>query len=119
MTLERSALEQLLPHKDPILMLDRVTHIIPGASGTGFRRFEACDQCFAGHFPGKPILPGVLTIEAFAQTAAVVLLVYRPEMDRQKITTALGKVKEMSFYAPITPGHDVRFRVYVDRSVGP
>jgi len=112
----------LLPHRPPILMLDRVVDVEPGVSGTGVRHFDPGDACFAGHFPGRPLLPGVLMIEALAQTALVVLLAEHADA----IGTAgadlplgyLARVHEMSFQKPIEPGQEVAFEVRIDKRLG-
>lgn len=112
--------EALLPHRPPILMLDRVVDIDPGVSGTGLRRFEAGDACFAGHFPGRALLPGVLAIEAFAQTLMVVMLA--GSAPRRTAPDAplglLTRVDEMSFRRPIEPGQVIAFAVRVERRLG-
>lgn len=112
--------ERLLPQRPPILMLDRVVEIDPGVSGTGLRRFEKEDACFAGHFPGRPLLPGVLTIEAFAQTLMVVMLAGIPG-DPSGTASPMGylsRVNEMSFRRPIEPGQDIAFQVEVEKRLG-
>src|SRR5688500_10399319 len=91
---------KLLPHQPPIRMIDRVLAIEPGLSGVGQRAFRDGDPCFAGHFPGRPILPGVLTIEALAQTALVVLVAEHGELAEAGPDMPLGylaRVEEMSF----------------------
>jgi len=111
-----------LPHEPPILMLDRVIEIEPGVSGTGIRRFEPGDPCFDGHFRGRPILPGVLAIEALAQTALVVLLAEHQERldtgDAKPPVGYLSRVREMSFQRPIAPGQEVHFEVRVEKRLG-
>lgn len=114
--------ERILPHRAPILMLDRVVEIDPGVSGTGLRRFEPGDACFDGHFPSQPVLPGALVIEAFAQTLMVVMLAGHV----RKVATLppemplgyLARVMEMSFQRPIEPGQEISFAVRVEKQVG-
>ena len=119
MILHRAQLERLLPHRLPILMLDRIVDVVPRKSGKGIKRFSADDPSFAGHFPGLPILPGVLAIEAMAQTAAAVYLA-RDEDDLSIPTIGLlGKVSEMTFFDRIVPGDEVEFTIEIDRTVGP
>ena len=119
MELDGKQLETLLPHRPPILMLERVVDVVPGESGTGIREFREGDSCFEGHFPGVPILPGVLTIEAFAQTAMAVFLAEVAAGDSPGKLGLLGKVNEMAFYETIVPGRKVGFSIKVDRQVGP
>jgi 3-hydroxyacyl-[acyl-carrier-protein] dehydratase len=118
MTLNRAQLEQILPHRPPILMLDEVIDVIPRNSGKGVKRFVEGDACFAGHFPGRPILPGVLAIEALAQTAAAVFLSDHLGAGRPQSFGLLGKVNEMAFLQPIVPGDEIEFAVEVERTVG-
>jgi 3-hydroxyacyl-[acyl-carrier-protein] dehydratase len=119
MTLNRAQLERLLPHRMPILMLDRVVDVVPRKCGKGLKHFLEDDPSFAGHFPGMPILPGVLAIEAIAQTAAAVVLVR--DVDDLGVPTLglLGKVSEMNFFDRIVPGDEVEFTIKIDRTVGP
>lgn len=120
--IELHDLEKLLPQRPPILMLDRVVDIEPGVSATGVRRFVPGDACFAGHFPGNPVLPGVLAIEAFAQTLLVVMM-SRYTRDAAVPTRNLplgylARVNEMSFHRPIEPGQEISFSVAVERELG-
>mgnify|MGYP002632429155 CR=1 FL=1 len=119
MELDGKQLESLLPHRPPILMLESVVDIVPGESGTGIREFKEGDSFFEGHFPGLPILPGVLTIEAFAQTAMAVFLAEDVAGDGPAKLGFLGKVNEMAFFEKIVPGRKVGFSIKVDRQVGP
>src|SRR5688572_1671709 len=106
MTLARAELEELLLQRAPILMLDRVVDIVPRASGTGIRRFGQDDPCFRGHFPGKPILPGIFAIEALAQTGAIILLAARANEFSVAPFGLLGNVKEMIFRERIVPNDE-------------
>jgi 3-hydroxyacyl-[acyl-carrier-protein] dehydratase len=111
---------KLLPQAPPILMIDRVVDIEPGVSGVGKRRFQPGDACFQGHFPWRPILPGVLTIEALAQTALVVLLAGEHELLEAGPDLPLGylaRVHEMSFRQLIEPGQEISFEVKVEQQV--
>jgi 3-hydroxyacyl-[acyl-carrier-protein] dehydratase len=116
-------LPRVLPHRPPILMLDRVVEITPGVSGVGERTFRDGDACFEGHFPGRPVLPGVLTIEALAQAALAVLLAeHAALLEAPGPALPLGylaRVEEMSFQRPIGPGEAIRFAVAVERRLGP
>jgi 3-hydroxyacyl-[acyl-carrier-protein] dehydratase len=113
---------KLLPHEPPILMLDRVVDIEPGVAGVGKRLFRDGDACFAGHFPWRPVLPGVLMIEALAQTALVVLLAeHVDELHASGPDLPLGylaRVHEMSFQRPIEPGQEVSFAVRFEKRLG-
>lgn len=99
-------------------MLDEVLGIVPGEQGTGVREFKEGDANFEGHFPGSPILPGVLTIEAFAQTALVVSIVDDSRGKTEAGGGRLAKCREMAFLEPILPGMKVNFEVEIERRVG-
>ena len=100
-------------------MLDEVIDVVPRKSGKGVKRFREGDPCFAGHFPGMPILPGVLAIEALAQTALAVFLAENLPDGRPQAMGLLGKVNEMAFLQKIVPGDEVEFAIEVERTVGP
>ena len=117
MNIDHTQLLELVPHRPPILMLDEVVGIVPGEQGTGVRDFKEGDANFEGHFPGEPILPGVLTIETFAQTALVVSVVGEAE-NGGAASGRLAKVNEMAFLEPILPGMKVNFAVEIERRVG-
>lgn len=119
MKLDPTRLLELLPHRPPILMIDEVVDVTPRVSGTGVRAFKAEDPCFEGHFPGLPILPGVLAVEAFAQTAMAVFLADQVEPPAGGTLGLLAKINEIAFSNMIVPGDTVRFSIKVERHVGP
>ena len=65
---------ELIPHRYPFLMIDRMVDLVPGESATGIKNVTVNEPCFQGHFPGNPIFPGVLIIEAMAQTSAALVI---------------------------------------------
>jgi 3-hydroxyacyl-[acyl-carrier-protein] dehydratase len=118
MDVDLDQLLELIPQRPPILMLDKVVDIVPGERGSGVRTFAAEDPCFAGHFPGNPILPGVLTIEAFAQTALVVAVLDQTRGPVDASAGRLAKCREIAFMKPILPGATVIFSIEIERRVG-
>lgn len=108
----------LLPHRYPFLMIDRVVELEPGQRAVGWKCVSVNEPFFQGHFPGTPILPGVLIAEAFAQLACVVALAAHPEA-RGKGVLLLG-LDKMRFRHPVRPGDRLELRVeklYERRSV--
>src|SRR5271157_5651482 len=75
---------KLLPHRYPFLLVDRIADFQPGVSATGVKNVTINEPFFQGHFPGQPIMPGVLIIEAMAQVAGVMIYESMPEEERKK-----------------------------------
>lgn len=92
----------LLPHRYPFLMVDRLLEIDPGQRALAVKCVSVNEPFFQGHFPGRPIMPGVLIVEAFAQTAALIALTAHPDY-KDKAVYLMGTDK-MRFRRPVTPG---------------
>ncbi|OFW61216.1 MAG: 3-hydroxyacyl-[acyl-carrier-protein] dehydratase FabZ [Actinobacteria bacterium RBG_16_64_13] len=103
--LDKRQIEAILPHRDPFLLLDRVTEMVPGEYAVAEKDILAADDVFRGHFPGYPIFPGVLQLEALAQTGAVALLSL-PEA-QGKVALFAG-VDHVRFRRPVVPGDTLR-----------
>lgn len=108
--IERSDIESLIPHRAPFLWIDRVEELEPGVRCVAVKFIDPENPIFAGHFPAKPILPGVLLIEAMAQAAGVMLGAAAPKTsDRSTGGVALlAAVNRFKFFKPVTPGQEVR-----------
>lgn len=117
MNLTRTELEAILPHRHPILLLDRVEELEPQKRGIGIRFFGESDAVFEGHFPGLPILPGVFIIEALAQTAAAVMLAPNDQETNQSRIGLLGKVSDIQFTHRVLPNQELAFHITVDRAL--
>ena len=111
-TIDIEGLLGLLPHRYPILMIDRIEDVILGESATGIKNVSINEPFFQGHFPNKPVFPGVLIIEAMAQTAAALVV-------RTLGATAKGKlvyfmsIENARFRKPVKPGD--RISIFVNK----
>jgi 3-hydroxyacyl-[acyl-carrier-protein] dehydratase len=108
--IERTEIETLIPHRPPFLWIDRVEEVEPGVRCVAVKFIDPANPIFAGHFPAKPILPGVLLIEAMAQTAGVMLGSAAPQAaDKSGEGVALlAAVNRFKFLKPVTPGQELR-----------
>jgi 3-hydroxyacyl-[acyl-carrier-protein] dehydratase len=108
--IERSEIEILIPHRPPFLWIDRVEELEPGVRCVAVKFIDPESPIFAGHFPTNPIMPGVLLIEAVAQTAGVMLGAAAPQAaDKNMGTVALlAAVNRFKFFKPVFPGQEVR-----------
>lgn len=108
--MERSEIEALIPHRSPFLWIDRVEELEPGVRCVAVKFVDPASPIFAGHFPAKPIFPGVLLIEAVAQTAGVMLgSAARQTPDKSLGEVALlAAVNRFKFLKPVMPGQELR-----------
>ena len=101
MVLEIEDIMKILPHRPPMLLVDRILEIDPFKSATGLKNITMNEPQFAGHFPGHPIMPGVLQLEAMAQVGGVAMLY--PEEHRGKIAL-FGAMDNIKFKKMVVPG---------------
>jgi 3-hydroxyacyl-[acyl-carrier-protein] dehydratase len=108
--IERSEIETLIPHRSPFLWIDRVEELEPGVRCVAVKFVDPANPVFAGHFPAKPILPGVFLIEAVAQTAGVMLGSATQQVSAQskRGVALLAAVNRFKFLKPVTPGQTLR-----------
>ena len=111
-TLDIDEILKMIPHRYPMLMIDRLEDIISDHSAVGIKNVTANEPYFQGHFPGKPIMPGVLIIEAMAQTAAT-LVVYTIGDDVKGSLVYFMSVENARFRKMVRPGDTLR--VHVER----
>ena len=111
-------IQKRIPHRPPMLLIDRITSLIPDKSAVGIRMVSVTDPVFAGHFPDYPIMPGVLIVEAMAQTAGCLASVSIGEDSDGKLVffTTIDKVK---FRKPVRPGDELRLHIEKVSSKGP
>ena len=112
LVLDHPDILELIPHRAPFLLIDRVDRIVPNEQARGIKAVTSTEPHLAGHFPGHPIMPGVLTVEAMAQTAGVLIAhSNRKETDGKHVYfTAIDGVR---FRAPVRPGDTLHLEVKI------
>jgi len=108
---------EMIPHRYPFLMIDRVVDIVTNVKATGIKNVSINENYFAGHFPKRPVMPGVLIIEAMAQTAAV-LVVHTLGPDAEGKLVYFMSVDGARFRRPVEPGDQLHVEVVKERSRG-
>ena len=110
MVLEITDIMKILPHRPPMLLVDRIVEIDPFKSATGIKNVTMNEPFFVGHFPGHPIMPGVLMLEAMAQVGGVAMLY--PEENRGKIAM-FGGMENIKFKRPVVPGDQLVTKAHI------
>ncbi len=108
---------RMIPHRAPFLFLDRVHSIDKSKSAVGVKNVTSIEPHFAGHFPGRPIMPGVLIVEAMAQTAAVMVVDTLDMIDKGMLVYFMT-VDKTRFRSPVVPGDVLELHVAVQRHKG-
>jgi 3-hydroxyacyl-[acyl-carrier-protein] dehydratase len=116
MMLDSREIQRIIPHRYPLLLIDRVIEIEPGKRIVGLKNVSGNEPFFQGHFPGHPIMPGVLIVEALAQAGAVLLL-SQPE-ERGKMPLFAG-IDGLKFRRQVVPGDQLRLEVEFTLRRGP
>jgi len=101
MELDSVAIQNVLPHRFPFQMVDRIESVEPGVSAVGIKAVTSTEPHFQGHFPGMPVMPGVLIVEAMAQTGAICGLLIPEYEGADTLFTSIDKVR---FKKPVVPG---------------
>ncbi len=101
MELNSNQIQEIIPHRYPFLLVDKITECIPGQKAVGMKCVTANEMHFMGHFPEKHVMPGVLILEALAQTGAVAIL--SEEENKGKIAL-FGGIKQARFRRQVVPG---------------
>ena len=107
--LDSQAIQELLPHRYPFLLVDRIIELVPRERIVGIKQVSINEPFFQGHFPGAPVMPGVLVVEALAQVGAVLAL--REIEDRDEKLVMFTGIKEARFRRPVVPGDTLRLEV--------
>lgn len=108
---------QAIPHRYPLLLLDRMEDVVLGESAVGLKNVTVNEPFFQGHFPAHPVMPGVLIIEAMAQTSAVLVVESMGPDARGKLVYFMS-IESAKFRRPVTPGDQLRIHVVKERSRG-
>ncbi len=116
MELNINEIQKIIPHRYPFLLVDRITDYEPGVWAKGIKCVSANEMQFMGHFPDYPVMPGVLMIEAMAQTGAVAIL----SMEENKGKIAFfGGIKNARFRSQVFPGDVMEMEVKIIKQKGP
>lgn len=110
--LDITEIKKIIPHRYPMLLIDRVEELIPGEKAVAKRNVTINEELFNGHFPGNPVMSGVLIVEALAQTGAVALLSL-PEFKGK--TAYFGGIKSAKFRKVVRPGDSLRLEVTLEK----
>ena len=111
--LDITQIQAILPHRYPFLLVDRIIEYEPAKRVVGIKNVTLNEPFFAGHFPGAPVMPGVLIVEAMAQTAAVLILANMP--DRETKLVFFTGIDSAKFRRPVVPGDQLRLELTVLR----
>ena len=114
--LDINQIKEIIPHRHPFLLLDYVEDYEAGEYAVAYKCVSYREEFFAGHFPGEPVMPGILTVEALAQTGAVAIL--SKDENRGK-TAYFGGIQKCKFKNKIVPGDKVRLETKIIKQKGP
>jgi 3-hydroxyacyl-[acyl-carrier-protein] dehydratase len=112
--IEIKEIMNILPHAHPFLLVDRIVEMEPGKRIVGIKNVTYDEPFFPGHFPNRPIMPGVLIVEAMAQTAGVLVFKSMPEEEQKKPVYFLG-IDNVRFRKPVVPGDQLRLELEITR----
>ena len=110
MQLDINEIMKILPHRYPFLMVDKIVEVEHGKRCVGIKNVTINEPFFQGHFPGHPVMPGVLIIEAMAQVAGIMAYLASDEATRAKVTYFMA-IDNARFRKPVTPGDQLRIEI--------
>ena len=116
-TIDIAGIMHAIPHRYPFLLIDRVVDLVPNESAVGVKNVSVNEHFFQGHFPGHPVMPGVLIIESMAQTAAVLVVETLGPDEAGKVVYFMS-VEGAKFRRPVVPGDALRIHVVKERNRG-
>lgn len=115
--MEQAEIQALLPHRYPFLLVDRIKELEPDRRIVGIKNVTVNEPFFQGHFPGRPVMPGVLIIEAMAQVGGV--LAFKSVITTGKPVVYLTGIDNAKFRKPVVPGDQLRFEIEVVKKRAP
>jgi len=120
MTMDVNEIQEIIPHRYPFLLLDRVTKLTPKETIIGFKNVTIGDNIFQGHFPGHPIYPGVMILEGMAQAGGILAfksIDMSPEEVKNKVVYFMS-IDKAKFRSPVKPGDRLEYRVSIIKQKG-
>ena len=114
LTIDILRIMEMIPHRYPLLLVDKLIDVVPGESAVGLKNVTANEPHFQGHFPGRPVMPGVLIIEAMAQTAAVIVVASLGKESEGKLVYFMS-IENARFRKPVVPGDQLRLHCRKER----
>ena len=111
MTLDINEIQKILPHRPPFLLVDRILELEPNKRIVGIKNVTMNEPFFVGHFPSYPVMPGVLIVEAMAQTGGILVMYGVPDASQRLVLFA--SIEEAKFRRPVRPGDQLRMEVDV------
>ena len=113
--MEIKEIMNILPHAYPFLLVDRIIEIEPGKRAVGIKNVTYNEPFFPGHFPGRPIMPGVLIVEAMAQTAGILVFNSMPHQEQHKMPVYFLGIDNVRFRKPVIPGDQLRLEAEITK----
>ena len=114
--LDINKIREIIPHRYPFLLIDRITYLEPGIKAKGYKNVTANEPFFQGHFPGNPIMPGVLIVEALAQLGCATML---SKEEYKNMIGLFAGMEGIRFKKPVIPGDKLEFTVELLKLKGP
>lgn len=109
--INKKEIEKLIPHRDPFLLIDKLVNIVPMISATGIMNVKENSFFFNGHFPGQPVMPGVLVVEAFGQSAAALTAYSLDPLIVKNKLVYLMTIQNAKFRSPIFPNCELKLNI--------